>query len=206
VLARLRKTEEVRVDVRTLAGTKVTTRQATHPIGTGLRIVPKFRATATDQVDVPFDTTIEVHYSPDLGRYLIVESTFRARDGEEINAVTLRKARTAEVLKAAAPECITLDVLDDGHWIRASELTTVQDRILPPVIVSEIRKRKNTEARMDAVEIIYGVAALSGLPPTQAVQNEMGIPHRTAADWISKARDAGRLEGMAYVAGRRVDG
>ncbi|MFE1664564.1 hypothetical protein [Microbacterium sp. P02] len=196
----------MKVDVRTLTGSKIRTRDATLPIGTGLRIVPKFRATATEQPDVPFDTSIEVHYSPSDGRYVIAEATFRARPGEEVNAVRLRLARTADVLKASAPECITFDALDDGHWVKASEFALSADRILPPFIVAQLRQRKNTEARMDAVEIVYGVAALSGLPPTQAVQNEMGIPHRTAADWISKARDAGRLEGMAYVAGRRVDG
>ncbi|KRB36131.1 hypothetical protein ASD93_08445 [Microbacterium sp. Root180] len=192
--------------MRSLTGAKVTVRHATRPIGTGLRIVPEFRAMATDQPDVPFDTAIHARFDERAGRYVIAEATYTAREGAEINAVTLRKARTADVLKAAAPECITLNLMDGGKWIKASELTTSRERVLPWFIVDMVRQRKNTERRMEAVEIVYGVAALSNQPPTQAVQREFGIPHRTAADWISKAREAGHLEGMSYIAGRRVDG
>jgi transposase len=59
---------------------------------------------------------------------------------------------------------------------------------------------------MDLVELIYSAAALSGQPPTKAVQAELNVPYRTAADWISKARTTGRLEGMSYIAGRQADG
>ena len=34
------------------------------------------------------------------------------------------------------------------------------------------------------------------------IQQELGIPHRTASQWIIDARKAGRLEGMNYNAGR----
>jgi hypothetical protein len=60
--------------------------------------------------------------------------------------------------------------------------------------------------RMDVIEILYGAAALSGLPPVKAVQVELNVPHRTASDWIKKARDAGRLKGMSYSVGRQADG
>jgi len=32
------------------------------------------------------------------------------------------------------------------------------------------------------------------------------VPHRTASDWVKKARAAGRLEGMSYIVGRQADG
>lgn len=59
---------------------------------------------------------------------------------------------------------------------------------------------------MDVIEILYGTAALAGMPPVKVVQAELGVPHRTASDWIKKARTAGRLEGMSYIVGRQADG
>ena len=55
-------------------------------------------------------------------------------------------------------------------------------------------------------ELLYGIAALSGNPPVQAIQQELGIPHRTASDWTKKARAEGRLAGMSYIVGRQADG
>ena len=59
---------------------------------------------------------------------------------------------------------------------------------------------------MDVIEILYGTSALAGLPPVKAIQTELGVPHRTASDWIKKARVAGRLNGMTYIVGRQADG
>lgn len=47
-----------------------------------------------------------------------------------------------------------------------------------------------------------GVAALTGRPPAKAIERELGVASRTAAHWIRLARNAGRLEGLGYAAGR----
>lgn len=44
------------------------------------------------------------------------------------------------------------------------------------------------------------------LPPVKAVQRELEVPHRTASDWIMRARKDGRLEGMNYAVGRQAEG
>lgn len=67
-------------------------------------------------------------------------------------------------------------------------------------------KRGTKDKRWEVVEIVYGAAALSGIPPVKALQNELNIPHRTASDWINKARTLGRLDGMTYTVGRQADG
>lgn len=59
---------------------------------------------------------------------------------------------------------------------------------------------------MGVVELLYGSAALAGLPPAKLIQQEFGIPHRTASQWIIDARRAGRLEGMNYNSGRPANG
>lgn len=202
----LRKTEDVIVDVRTPTGAKVTAKHATVPVGKSLRIVPAFRATAKGQPGVPYDSSIEVTYSPDMARYVITAATFVARQGQEVNAVTMRQAHVVDVLRAATPACVALQLDEDGPWLKASELSTTTDRILSAPLVQALRKSRDMEARMDAVELVYSVAALTGLPPTKAVQQELGIPHRTAQDWISKTRAAGRLEGISFIAGRQPEG
>ena len=83
-------------------------------------------------------------------------------------------------------------------------LTTAKGRILPPALAAEVVRRGASEARMEAIELLYGTAALSNLPPARLIQEELGIPHRTASQWIIDARNAGRLEGMNYHAGRQA--
>jgi hypothetical protein len=51
---------------------------------------------------------------------------------------------------------------------------------------------------MESIKLLYGVAALAGLPPAKLIQEELGIPHRTASAWIIAARKAGRLSAMNY--------
>lgn len=58
---------------------------------------------------------------------------------------------------------------------------------------------------MEVIQVLYGASALAGLPPTKTVQIELGIPHRTASDWIGKARTAGYRKGMSYTPGRQAD-
>jgi transposase len=40
----------------------------------------------------------------------------------------------------------------------------------------------------------------------RAVATELGIPERTATHWITKARNAGLLDGITYAVGRQPSG
>lgn len=62
------------------------------------------------------------------------------------------------------------------------------------------------DERWDAIEILYGTAALSNTPPVKLISLELGIPERTASDWVKKARTAGRLVGMTSNVGRPAHG
>jgi hypothetical protein len=59
---------------------------------------------------------------------------------------------------------------------------------------------------LQVIELLYGSAALAGLPPAKLIQAELCVPHRTASSWIIAARAAGRLAGMNYNAGRPASG
>jgi hypothetical protein len=202
----VRQTREVKVDVKTLDGQKVTWRTATQPVGSALRITPEFVASATDAA-LGIKTSVTTRYMRDDGRYVIRAVTnIATRDGVELNYPTVAKVGMQAIVQSAAPRCIflTLEAEDDprAKWVSIEQLTTSAGRILPPTVAAEVVKRGGSDARMDAIELLYGSAALAGLPPAQLIQRELGIPHRTASQWIIDARKSGRLAGMNYNAGR----
>lgn len=202
----VRQTREVKVDVKTLEGKKVTWRTATQPVGSALRIAPAFVASTVD-AELGVQTSVIVHYVPNEGRYVIKGVTNTAiRDDVEVNYPTVAKVGMQAIVQAAAVRCIFLTLEEESDpkavWLSVDELTTADGRILPPLVAAEVTKRGGGALRMEVVELLYGSAALAGLPPAKRIQHELGIPHRTASQWIIDARKAGRLDGMNYNAGR----
>jgi len=200
----------VKVDVRTPDGKPMTWQDATLPVGSALRIAPAFDASATDEQS-GIETTIRARYEEAAGRYVIGEVINRAiRPDVELNNLTLRLLPIQSIMQAAAPQCISLslDAEDDPRatWTTASELSATEGRIIPQWLAKEVVKHGSKDERMDVIEILYGTSALAGLPPVKAIQTELGVPHRTASDWIKRARAAGRLNGMTYIVGRQADG
>ena len=196
--------------MKTLDGRKVTWREATQSVGSALRIAPAFVATTTDAA-LGVETSVTARYIRAEGRYVIKGVTnTAARDDVEVNYPTVAKVGMQAIVQAAAQRCIflTLDAEDDpkAKWLSVDNLTTASGRILPPALAAEVVKRGGGEARMEVIELLYGSAALAGLPPAKLIQHELGIPHRTASQWIIDARKAGRLEGMNYNAGRPARG
>ncbi len=196
--------------MRTLDGRPMSWQAATTPVGSALRISPAFVATWSD-AESGVETTLEARYSEDAGRYLVTSVTNRVtREGVEVNNIALRQIPIQPIVQSAAPQCIalTLDDEDDptATWMTVSELSSTEGRILPHWLAEDVVKRGTKDARMEAIEILYGSAALAGRPPVKAVQLELGVPHRTASDWIKKARAEGRLNGMTYIVGRQANG
>ena len=176
---------------------------ATEPVGSSMRIAPAFVAVAVDE-ETGIETGLEARYVRDRGRYVVTTIVNRAvRDDFDDEA--LRRSAPSPILQAAIPRCIAIDVFGDGQWTTVADLSSVEGRLISRPIAAAVVKRGATEARMDVIEIIYGASALAGLPPVKAVQRELGVPHRTASDWIMKARKAGRLEGMNYAVGRQAE-
>ena len=189
-------------------GAPVTVADATVWVGSALRIVPVFSAAATD-TGAGVCTAMTVQYSASHGRYVIRAVTNEAiHEDVEVNYPTIARIGLAGIIQAAAPRCIFLTLGEEGDpdaaWMSVDQLTTAKGRILPPALAAEVVRRGGSEARMEAIELLYGTAALSNLPPAKLIQEELGIPHRTASQWIIDARNAGRLEGMNYHAGRQA--
>ncbi len=202
----IRQTSGVKVDVKNPDGTAMSWQSATEPVGSALRIAPEFVASVLDD-DAGVETTIEAHYSTDEGHYIVTTILNRATR-PNFDHQALRRTASAAIVQAAVPHCIAVRLGDeqDSNWTTIADLTSTEGRIIPPWMATAAVKRGMKDERMEVVEIIYGAAALAGAPPVRAVQVELDIPHRTASDWIKKARDAGRLEGMTYAVGRQADG
>lgn len=194
----------VKVQVTTLTGEKIKQDRLTEPIGEALRIAPAFLASSTDD-DTGIETLVTAHYDQPKGRYIVTSVTNRAvRD--DFDTEDLRRISIAPILQAAIPWCVSyqMDAPPDEMWVIVADLAQGEG-LLPPWLVEAVTKRGAGDERSEAISIIYGAAALAGLPPVRAVQRELGIPHRTASDWIKKARKAGYLEGMTYAIGRQAE-
>lgn len=191
--------------MRTPDGKTVTAKQATLPLGSALRIVPAFTATAVAD-DIPIETTISASYSPNAGRYRITNTAHQAvGDAAEITPTVLRQVRLGELLSAAVPYCVAISDEGIGHGT-VRELLGAGGRLLPEWMVTATAKAGPTGETLEIVQLIYGVAALSAQAPMRAVATELGIPERTATHWITKARNAGLLDGITYAVGRQPNG
>lgn len=187
----------------TLEGKKMGTRAITVPVGSGLRIAPGFIATGVDE-QTNIETGIEAHYQRDAGRY-VVKTVVNRATSDDFDADALRRMPLSPLLQAAVPHCVAITLFDERKWTTVANLSAVEGRLIPPWLAADVIKRGQEKARMEVVEIIYGASALAGLPPVKAVARELGVPHRTASDWINKARKAGLLEGMNYTVGRQAE-
>ncbi|GAA3920627.1 hypothetical protein GCM10022382_28100 [Microbacterium invictum] len=195
----------MKVDVKTIDGKKMTQRAATEPVGSALRIAPGFVATATDDT-TGIETTLEAHYDADASRYIVTTIVSRGiRPG--FDEVALRHTAPQAILQIAIPHCIAVHLANEGKhaWVTIAELSQSEGRIIPQWMAAEVVKRGSKNERMEVIQILYGASALAGLPPTKTVQLELNVPHRTASDWIGKARTAGLLKGMSYTPGRQAD-
>lgn len=188
--------------MRTPEGKTVTAKQATLPLGSALRIVPAFTATAVAD-DIPVETTISASYSPNAGRYRITNTAHKAvGEAAEITPTVLRQVRLGELLSAAVPYCVAITDDTIGHGM-VRELVGAGARLLPEWMATAAAKAGPTGETLELVQLIYGIAALSAQAPMRAVATELGIPERTATHWITKARNAGLLDGITYAVGRQ---
>lgn len=188
--------------MKTLHGTDMTATDATEAVGATLRIAPGFIAIAIDK-ETGVQTTIEAHYAADRGRYMITKITNEAV-GADFLEDRLKYVATQAILQAAIPRCIAL-LLDDSPGATpttVADLTSAEGRIVPVWMAQAVVKRGIKDERWEVIEILYGTAALAGLPPLKLIAQELDIPERTAAYWVQGARTAGWLAGLTSNLGR----
>lgn len=196
----------MKVDVKTLDGKSMSVDAADAPLGSAVRIAPAFVATAVDEAS-GIETTIEAHYSAEKGRYIAMTIVNRAV-GSDFDEDRLRHTPTQAIVQAAVPHCVAIRLDDEpaANWVTVADLTTGEGRIIPPWMAAAVVKRGVKDERWDVIEILYGAAALAGMPPVKLISLELDVPERTASDWIQKARVAGRMVGMTSNVGRPASG
>lgn len=204
----LRHNGQVAVTVSTADDREIGAADATRPVGSSLRIVPVFKAASSDS-DLSVRTAVIAEYDKAQGRYVIRQVAHASLDSNtELTPRLLARVQLRPIVQRAAPQCVFVTLDDEtnprAQWISIDSLTTKKGRILSPAIAEAVVQRGSSPARMEAIELLYGAAALAGLPPAQLVQRELGITHRTASAWIQDARNAGRLVGMNFNAGRQA--
>ncbi|MGW9345897.1 hypothetical protein ACWGR3_30620 [Streptomyces albidoflavus] len=192
----------MKVEVKTLDGNAMTSEHATELIGATLRIALGFLAIAFDDA-TGIQTTIEAHYNAGRGRYVITKIINEAV-GADFLEDRLKHVATQGILQAAIPQCIAL-LLDDSAGATpttVADLTSTEGRIIPPWMAQAVVKRGVKDERWEVIEILYGTAALAGLPPLKLIAHELDVPERTAAYWVQEARAAGWLAGLTSNLGR----
>ncbi|KJL44154.1 hypothetical protein RS82_01117 [Microbacterium trichothecenolyticum] len=189
------------IKVTTLGGSKMTEKAMTEQIGDSLRIAPAFVASIVSD-ESGIETTLEAQYHREEGRY-VVTSILNNAVRDDFDPEALRRTAVSPILQTAVPWCMAIDL---ERWITVGDLTEGEGRMIPDYMAREVVKRGAGQVRMEVIQIIYGAAALAGLPPVKAVQREIEVPHRTASDWIMRARKDGWLEGMNYAVGRQAEG
>lgn len=196
----------MKVDVKTLDGKTMSTDAAASPLGSAMRIAPGFVATSVDDAS-GIETSVEMHYFADKGRYITTTIVNRAvRD--DFDEDRLKHTPTQGIVQAAVPHCVAVRLDDDpdGNWVTIADLTTGDGRIIPPWMAAAVTKRGVKDERWDVIEMLYGAAALAGIPPVKLISLELDVPERTSSDWIQKARAAGRMVGMTSNVGRPPNG
>lgn len=192
--------------MKTLDGKVMSADEATQSVGSALRIAPAFVATAVDET-TGVETTLEAHYMPERGRYVITTIVNRAI-APDFSEDRLKHAAPQAIVQIAIPHCVALllDDAPDANWTSVADLTTTDGRIIPQWMAQAVVKRGVKDERWAVIEILYGTASLADLPPVKLISVELDVPERTASDWIQKARTAGWLVGMTSNIGRPAGG
>lgn len=191
--------------MKTLAGDRMTSRDATELVGSALRIAPGFAAIAADEAS-GVETTIRAEYSPARGRY-VINSIHNRAIADDFSEERLKHATTQAIVQSAVPHCVAVQLNDDAEaeWTSVADLAT-EGRIIPSWMARAVSTRGVKDERWEVIEILYGTATLADLPPVKLISAELDIPERTASDWIQKARAAGWLVGMTSNVGRPASG
>lgn len=187
-------------------GNVMTAEHATVPIASSLRVAPGFIARAADDA-TGIETTVEARYVTERGRYVLTSILSRALRAD-FDEDRLKHPTTQALLQVAVPHCVALRLNDSelAEWTAVSDLTKGDGRIIPDWIARDVVKRGMKDERWEVVEILFSIGALAGAAPAKLIARELGVPHRTAVDWIQQARAAGLLVGMTSNVGRPIRG
>lgn len=118
---------------------------------------------------------------------------FRENNLHEINSVLLRQVRVGEIARVGVSGGVFVQ-MNDGEPAQ-SLLSWFGPEGEPQYAAGEIgdviRNSGPVDRNLQLVAQSYMIAQLSSQPPAKAVERQFGLPPRTAANWIAKAKSSG---------------
>ena len=197
--------------MRTLAtGHKPTSADATIHLDIGINVVPNLEVEVQNEEWDHF-VSAELVFSISDSRYLArriavgVSSRVTLQTDEngtlagintnslhEVNSVLLRQVRVAEIVRVGASGGIFVSLDVDGPPASLQDWygTKGEPRYSEGKFGEFLIRQGPTPAVLPLVALTYMIAIVSGQPPAKSVERNFGIPSRTAANWISKAKAA----------------
>lgn len=162
----------------------------------GVGVVPELRVRAMlgDQRDGGLPIVhlhLRFHFSE--ARYV---AEFVGLQGPDVSSVDLRGIRVAELIRVGAAGGIFLNGEDDSPPASLREIYGYEGepRWSAEGMAELSTSRGPSEKLLAEVALSYQIAQISSQPPAKAVERQFGLPARTAARWISKAKALGLLD------------
>lgn len=123
---------------------------------------------------------------------------------QEVNSVLLRQIRVGEIVRLGASGGIFVALdrdeppasLQDWYGPKGEPLYIDGD------IGRHLVQDGPSETTLPLVALTYMIALVSSQPPAKAVERNFGLPPRTAANWIAKAKAAGLIKHPSFEAVR----
>jgi hypothetical protein len=139
----------------------------------GVLAPKRISATATGH-DPDYDLELEVEL--ERGRYVVKSLTCRARKGGAVSSEGVTHIPVKNILRHVVGRQLSIPLLSPG-------------RAANPAIAAQ----GPTEQALKRAAAVYRMAHLIGLPPTEAVAQDLELPRSTAGRWVSMARRRGFL-------------
>lgn len=114
---------------------------------------------------------------------------------KEVTSVLLRQARVGEIVRLGASGGIFTSFNRDEPPMSLQDFygPKGEPRYTEGNMGDFFRSVGPVDSTLGMVGISYMIARMSGEPPAKAVERQFGIPPRTAAHWISRAKATGKI-------------
>lgn len=165
----------------------------------GVGVIPEIHAQITtadgftDPEDAPFYDVIDIQLRFNLSESRYV-ACFVGVSGSDVSSASLREIRVGEAIRMVAAAGIFAKMDRDDppasirDWWGDGEYNIVGSQM-----GELVRRDGPVEWVLRQLSLVYNIALISSQPPAKAVEKGFGLPTRTAARWIAKARELGLL-------------
>lgn len=154
-------------------------------------VVPAVRVVESGDSSAPGVDVLAV-FDREAMRYRASAIKVTAPDGSEVTGTQLRGVRVTDYLRCAGLSGVYLE-WNGERLLPLSRFGDDLGAMFNQRISAGIRRAGPTSDNLFLVALSYFVAQISSQPPAKAVERDLGLPARTAANWIARAKEEGIL-------------